>query len=164
MAYPKIPLRYLRGCPDRVVSNEEIIDAYLRGEPATAPSTSEHTTYVCMRITKQIGHTMGAEPMMCAECMLAGTVNEEYIHRRVSSFMRTMLDLVRLGFYQDEGDVEHLLKTAYPYAKASEGGREYMAQILEECVRLKRLTVEKAMELVEKHFVELKDHDAPGKA
>ena len=55
-----------------------------------------------------------------------------------------------------------MLKAAYPYAKTSERGREYMVGILEECIRLKRLPVEKAVELVEKHFVELKDHETPG--
>lgn len=141
-------LKYLAECEFRKIFEED----------------KEKKYPICMKISEAYGHTFGANPKLCAECMLTGTQNQSVIDRYIIKAKLDQLHLAHLGFYTNEEDIEQMLVSLWPYVKADAKIRASIATRLEQMVRLKRISLERAEKIVTNHLKELQSDEHIGTA
>lgn len=119
----------------------------------------EHQQHICMKISEAYGHTHGVHAKMCAECMLHGTPDQSFIDKYIAKAKIEQLGLAHLGFYPNAVDIEHILTSLWPYVKHDPKSRAVIAMRLEQLVKLKRLTLEHAEQIVREHLKELQEDE-----
>lgn len=130
--YVSLPIvrygHYLKPCEHRV-------------EHATANSVA-----ICGIVREKIGVDHPVSPKVCAECMLHGTQNIDYIKTIMTGILIEVAINAKLGFYEneDEDKVSDIFKFGFLHTS----DHDKLCDLLVECVALGRISAERARTLV----------------
>jgi hypothetical protein len=112
--WPPIPItEYLKPCPKRIEFNNK---------------------FVCEIISDAIGHPMGVNQVMCAQCMIFGQQqNMAFVEVHIKRSFMELLSYLPFGFY-NTARAEEIIRTAYVYMQNEDRNTKHLAKVIEACV------------------------------
>lgn len=150
--FAAFPNTFLKPCKHRVLNNDVSIDAYLEEK---TPVTGTKGTPLCMLLTKEIGHTYGVTPKVCAYCQFKSEEPDEaFLARQKASGYVSMLELCQLGFYSED-DIENIIKRAYPFIKEDKKKKERFVAVLQSCLETGKLKLDRVEKIVQENMEDL---------
>lgn len=98
---------------------------------------------VCGLVREKIGVDHPVNPKLCAECMLYGTQDDNFIKSTITKLMTEIAINAKLGFYNNEDDILEIFRLGFKHTND-----EIFGNLLVECVELGRVSTEKAKKLI----------------
>lgn len=140
--------RYAMECSNRVFV------AYSSPTKTDGPFDAGPT---CRILSEALGEDVGIGPVQCANCMLEGKPDPEYLNGHIAQGHITFMKMTRLGLLVDKDHTERTIIKFWPLAKDDEQRRKFFVTMLVEFVRLNRLTEAHVLSILDTHAPEIKD-------
>lgn len=103
----------------------------------------------CGLLSDRLGIEVRIAPMQCARCVLNGSIDEEFLGQMLLREFAKTLELVKLGFYGDNGERYGEIRGLIEKAVAADFDKAALQNISGDLVAFQRITEEQGVELLE---------------